>query len=103
MTDIHITVPRCSFCGERNANSLRPFSPFTTDEVWHSCWRRSCLSESYKRQAAEDMGADSSEYRAYVEEMRKLALERTEWDKMDNSKPKGNGLAKPKNPFEARF
>lgn len=49
------------------------------------------------------MGADSSEYRAYVEEMRKLALERTEWDKMDNSKPKGNGLAKPKNPFEARF
>ena len=99
MTDRFITVPRCSFCGDTNANSLRPFSPFSRDDQWHSCYRRSCLSESYKRQAALDMGADSPEYEAYVGEMRKLAIERQESDAtIGTQRGQSKGLSNPTMP-----
>jgi hypothetical protein len=90
--DIHVTT-RCAFCG--NKYGLMYCEPMATHgDGWHFCKQRSCQSESYKRQAAYDMGVESEGYAAYVEAMRKLAFDNAESGMMNTPQKKGGGLTK---------
>lgn len=89
MVDLHVTT-RCAFCG--NKYGLMYCEPMAYHgDGWHFCKQRSCQAESYKRQAAYDMGVESEGYAAYCEAMRKLAMDNADRGTMDTPQKKGQG------------
>lgn len=89
MTDRFVTT-RCVFCGSKF--SLMYCEPMTQHgNGWHFCKQRSCQSESYKRQAAYDMGVESEGYAAYCATMVKMAQENAESGTMNVPQKKGQG------------